>query len=110
MSIEALESWVQGQKGRYVRDMGIDTGYGATCWHLVLGNVNAKPQKDWHIERTQACKDRAEVFADETNFFEIEGDPSPNMVVAVDGNGMKEWPGLAKVIEVAIERAEKLNL
>ncbi len=110
MSIEALESWVQGQKGRYVRDLGIDTGYGATCWHLVLGNVNVKPQKNWYMEPTQACKDRAEVFADEVNFFERAADSPPNMVVAVDGNGMKEWPGLAKVIEVAIEKANELNL
>ena len=109
MSIEALEQWVQGHKGRYVRDLGIDTGYGATCWSLILGNVGVKPQKGWHLERGQACVDRAEVFASETNFFGTSDDSPPNVVVVVDGNSMEDWPGLAKVIEVAIERANALN-
>ena len=109
MSVEALEKWVQGHKARYVRDLGIDNSYGATCWRLVLGNTSVRPQKGWHLERSQACIDRAEVFAAETNFWEIEGELPPNVVYAVDADSMEDWLGLAKVIEVAIERANSLD-
>lgn len=105
MSIEALESWVNGHKGRYVRDLGVDTGYGATCWELVLGNVHIKPQKGWHV----AEKGRAEIFASETNFLGTPDAMPPNVVVVVDGNAMEDWPGLARVIEAAIERANNLD-
>jgi hypothetical protein len=108
LSIEALEEWKNGGKGRYVRDLGIDTGYGASCWSLVLGNVDVRPPKGWHVEE----KNRAEVFAHEVSFFKIEGDLPPNVVFAEseDPDTDWDWPGLARVIEVAIQRAKELGL
>ena len=104
MSIEALEKWVHGHKGRYVRELEIGTGYGATCWSLVLGNINIHPKNGWAGQ-----EDKAEVFAAEVSFYEFPGGIPPNVVFVVDGNAMEDWPGLAKVIEIAIECANTLK-
>jgi len=104
-AVKALEDWHAGKKGRYVRDMGIDTTYGATCWSIILGNVNIKPGKDWFCEN-----ERAEIFAAETYFVDSCSPLHPNIVYVVDGNEMEDWPGLAAVIYAAIEKANELGL
>jgi len=102
-TIKKLENWHNAKKGRYVSRISIDTTYGATCWEVVLGSVNIKPQEDWFKE-----SDRAEVYVTETSF--ISGDMPQNCAVVVDGDKMKRWPGLAATIELAIELANKLEL
>ena len=101
--IKKLENWHTAKKGRYVKGISIDTTYGATCWEVVLGNVNIKPKEGWFNE-----SDRAEVYVTETSF--ISGDMPQNCAVVVDGDEMKSWPGLVATIELAIELANKLGL
>ena len=102
--IEKLEKWHSVKKGRYVKEISIDTTYGATCWEVVLGNVNIKPKEGWLNE-----SGKAEVYVAETYFVGGDGMP-PNCAVVVDGDKMKSWPGLTATIELAIELADKLGL
>lgn len=102
--IRKLEHWHGTKKGRYVKGISIDTTYGAVCWEVVLGNVNIKPKEDWFKE-----SDRAEVYVSET-YFIGDGNMPPNCAVVVDGDKMKNWPGLAATIKKAIELANKLGL
>jgi len=108
-----LEKWKNGEKGRYVRDLGIDTGYGATCWNLVLGNVDRKPGKKWHKDKYAlkqlGLRARAEVYASEVDFFEVNNRP-PNVVTAQTGDEEDFWPGLNRTIEAAIKKADELGL
>lgn len=102
--VKKLEDWHSAKKGRYVKRISIDTTYGATCWEVVLGNVNIKSKEDWFKE-----SDRAEVYVSETYFIGGDGMP-PNCAVVVDGDKMKSWPGLTATIELAIKLANKLGL
>ncbi len=102
--IKKLEDWHNTKKGRYVKGISINTTYGATCWEVILGNVDIKPKKSWFKE-----SDRAEVYVAETYFIGGDGMP-PNCAVVVDGDKMEDWPGLAATIEKAIELADKLGL
>ena len=106
MSVEALEKWVHGQKGRYVRDLSIDDGYGATCWQLILGNVSSQPGPGWYTVR----EGRAEIFVQEVSFFVLDNDTPPNVVYAVDGDSDDDWPGLSGLIKFALKKAEELDL
>jgi hypothetical protein len=84
-----LETWRNGHKSRSVQ-IGIDNGYGATCWTVDL------------------CGKGQTVHAAEVSFFEGEGEAAPDNVVFVqDGNS---WPGLHATLAAALERAETLGL
>ncbi len=112
-TIEKLENWHNTKKGRYVNRISIDTTYGATCWEVVLGNVNTKSEEDWYDDYDDSdnivgARDRAEVYVTETTF--IDGEMAPNCAAVVDGDHMESWPGLAATIEKAIELADKLGL
>lgn len=99
-ALERLENWRHGHKARSVK-IGIDDGYGATCWTVELWGKGKKI--DTH---------EGYVYAAECNFFVI-GKPLPEYVVYVkDGDSDEDWdwPGLAAVIHAAIDCAEKLGL
>lgn len=109
-AIQLLEEWVHKEKGRYVHSINIDTDYGANCWEVILGNVGKISEDGWFVrENKPSGKPRAEVFVTETTFLEILEKP-PNVDVVVDGDKMKEFPGLEKTILKAIEVAERLGL
>ena len=51
------------------------------------------------------------VYAAEVSFFEYEEDKLPNYVVYVNHyDSDEDWPGLEKVINAAIDKAEELGL
>ena len=89
--IKRLEDWKQGHKNRSV-EIGIDDGYGATCWTVTL---NAGKKK---------------VVASEVSFWECDA-PLPEHIVFVRSeDDESDWPGLEATINAAIDRAEKLGL
>ncbi len=97
-ALEALEKWKHGHKARSV-EISIDDGYGATCWHVQLTG------------RGPEGKGRQQVDAYEVSFFLHEPGSYPSGVVFVVPPGVDgDWPGLARTIHAAIERAEKLGL
>jgi len=84
-----LETWRNGHKSRSVQ-IGIDNGYGATCWTV---DLFGKGQT---------------VHAAEVSFWEGEAESAPdNVVFAKNGD---KWPGLQATLTAALERAETLGL
>ena len=105
-----LEDWVAYEKGRYVKSIDIDCGYGATCWSVVIGNTGKKAPENWHKEGGWATKNsKREVYASECSFFEIDESTRPPNIVFVD-NDFEEWPGLEATILLAIKTANELGL
>ena len=104
-----LEDWHHGKRGRYVT-IGIDTTYGATCWDVVLGNVDIDLPAGWYSDGTDGTqpgqRKSAAVHAAEVSFFGIDYDVPPNLVFASED----DFVGLEKTIEVAIAKAEELGL
>jgi len=68
--------------------MDIANGYGATCWSIEL------------------VTEKGTISVAETGF--IEGTLKPDCYVVVDGDDPKfDWPGLAAVINLAVDKAEE---
>ncbi len=110
-ALKELEDWVNAEKGRYVSNICIGNNYGTCCWDVTLGNVDIRPGKDWHKSSDWAKKyNRAEIYVSETNFIGGDGELPPNVAVVVDGDEMKEWPGLEKTILTALDKAKELKL
>ena len=84
-----LETWRNGHKSRSV-EIGIDNGYGATCWTVDL------------------CGNGLTVHAAEVSFWEGEAESAPNNVVFV--KDADKWPGLHATLAAALDRAEELGL
>lgn len=105
---EALEDWLNSKKGRYVQQINHDTGYGASCWTVTIGNSDVQAGKEWFIQDGWAKKyNKAEVYTHEVSFFEIdERDTYPNVVFADE----EDFVGLGPTILAAIKRAEELGL
>ena len=89
-TLKRLETWRIGHKARSV-SIAIDNGYGATCWEVQLTGQGGKS-----------------VTAAECNFWAHDGPVPDEFVCVCDGDN--DWPGLAAVINAAIDRAEKLGL
>jgi len=102
--IAALEAWNHGSKARWIK-MTRDTSYGATCWEVILGNVGRKPEADWHKDKDSGMG--SAVYAAECSFFEHTSIP-PNVVYVMGEDD--DWPGLAKVILAALQRAKELGI
>ena len=108
--IKALEDWVGGAKGRYVSEMSICNGYGATCWEVTIGNSDIPSGKGWVFRGDFArAKDWSEIYAAATPFIESDSYP-PNVVFVRDDDDMDEFPGLGETILAAIKKAEELGL
>ena len=108
-ALKELEDWVNGAKARYISDMGIDDGYGATCWSLTLGNTSVKPGEGWHKGSAWAKKNnKAELYVYEAQFLRTKA-ILPN-VIFVMGKDDDDWPGLEKTILVALSKATELGL
>lgn len=98
--IKELEDFNNGHKARSVT-IHIDDGYGASCWTVELHNEK---------KRT--------IVAEECSFFELEepngkiGDISywngkdNAIVVFVDKDLDKSWPGLEKTVSIALDAAK----
>lgn len=88
-----LEKWRNENKSRFVQ-LGIDNGYGATCWTVDLGG-NGKT-----------------VHAAEVSFWAGEAKNAPEHVVfVVDGDDCEnDLPGLHATLAAALDLAEKLGL
>lgn len=107
-ALKELEEWTGGHKSRYVSGLGIDDGYGATCWSLTLGSGKLKPEDDWAGDM---AKKSAEIYAAETNFISYGNRAiPPNVVYVVDGDSDDDWPGLEATILAAIDKANELGL
>jgi len=90
VTLDRLESWRNGHKSRSVQ-IGIDNGYGATCWEVEL----------WGNQK--------HVVAAEVSFWKNEAESAtPNVVFVGDVDG--GWPGLRRTIEAALDRADELGL
>ena len=93
-AIALLEDWKDGHKNRSVK-IEIDNGYGATCWRvdLYIGNKPA-------VEASEVC------------FVMCQKEEIPSHVVFVNNpweEHEEDWPGLAKTIIAAVERANELG-
>lgn len=117
--LKELENWHNGldlsnttedilkSKGRWVQ-IEIDTKFGATCWEVLLGNVQIDSKPDWHkpeeIKCNGACVIASEVpFVFSTNQF-------PENIVFAEESAKNGWPGLEKTIKVALDKAYELGL
>ena len=114
-AIEQLENWLYEDKGRYVREINHECGYGATCWSVILGNTDMEAKEGWHIDKecdwAQKYK-KAEVYADEVSFWEYDESVTipPNLVWANNIYPEDDWPGLDKTIIVAVKKARELGI
>lgn len=104
-AIASLEAWKYANKGRWV-EISIDNGYGATCWRVLLGNTNVTRKEGWAFQKR---KDEvgAVVSAAECPFFEYDSIP-PNVVFI--NTEEETFPGLAKVILAALDRAREIGV
>lgn len=106
-AMREIEEWWSGEKGRWVQ-IDVDTGYGATCWCCKLGNVNEKI-----IVSGQECA----FFADADGNTVHEGtDEKGNKLYMVyadereDDRFEEGWPGLEKVLEIAIAKTKEVGI
>lgn len=85
--LQRLQRFIHGHKARWC-SMSVGNGYGATCWELELGT------------------ERGTIWVAETSFF--DGILKPDCYVVVDGDAEDfEWPGLERVINLALEKASE---
>jgi hypothetical protein len=91
--IAELEKW-HGESKQYSVSIGIDDGFGASCWEVILHRG----------KRTVTCS--AMVFVRysgvDPRWIEKDGD-----LFVSPGCEDNEWPGLNETIRVAIESARK---
>jgi hypothetical protein len=101
-----LEKWANGQKGRYVK-IDLEPSYGATCWNVELGNVDIEPKEGWAIPSDSqfAC-----VLVSEAQFLLSENEGHPENVVFVMAQDTNQWPGLEKVLQVALDKVQEFGL
>jgi hypothetical protein len=94
-TLDRLQAWLDKHKSHSVQ-IGIDDGYGATCWTVELGGHGIPEKK---------------VVAAEVSFWEIpDGGPPRNIFFSTKDDGKGDWPGLAATINLAIDKAEELGL
>jgi hypothetical protein len=88
-----LEDFVNGHKARHCR-IEIDDGYGATCWRIEL------------------YTEKGMIHVAEVAFLEnADGTPlklKPNCYVVRQEDDDSEWPGLEKVVDMAVDKAVAL--
>lgn len=85
--LKRLQDFIRGHKARSCV-MEVGNGYGATCWTINL------------------MTEKGLICVAETSF--ISGALQPDCYVVVDGDAEDfEWPGLEKVINLALEKASE---
>jgi hypothetical protein len=85
--LKRLQEFIHRHKARSC-SMDIGNGYGATCWSLEL------------------TTEKGTIRVAETGF--ISGTLKPDCYVVVDGDADDfEWPGLERVINLALEKASE---
>ena len=104
-AITRLEEWKYANKGRWV-EISIDDGYGATCWSVLLGNRNVSRKEGWAFQNNKDATGCV-VSAAECSFFDYDSIP-PNIVFV--NTEEETFPGLAKVILAALDRAKELGV
>jgi len=98
--IERLEKWNAGHKSRCAK-IDIDDGYGATCWTVELhGNgkyLRVAEASFWEGEPQGEVPNKPGYF-----YYAFMRDDEKSLC--------DDWPGLAKVLEYALEKAEEHGL
>ena len=94
-AIESLESWKSKHKSRFVR-IDIDNGYGAHCWSIYLGG-----EIDLIVAETEFIGDGSPSAW--PHYHEDKSGDRIKYYTCVADEDMEDWPGLEKVILLALE-------
>ncbi len=109
--LERLEKWHSGHKSRQVT-VEIGSSYGATCWSVHLyGNGKHLCCAETSFFGTDEDRGRTDWGPKKDLLVEhVEAYPEEYFSVVVDGDSMRGWPGLARTIDRALERADEIGM